>query len=52
VKLKILLLAIIIVFGAVVSAVFTADYYTSRPSFCGSCHMMKKYYDSWASGTQ
>jgi len=51
VKLTILLLTIIIVFAVVVVAVFTADYYASRPSFCGSCHMMKRYYNSWATGT-
>jgi nitrate/TMAO reductase-like tetraheme cytochrome c subunit len=49
-KLKILL-TIIIVFAVVTAALFTTDYYTSRPSFCGSCHMMKRYYNSWASGT-
>ncbi len=47
-KLKILLLVIIIIIGAVV---FTTNHYTSQPSFCGSCHMMKRYYNSWASGT-
>jgi nitrate/TMAO reductase-like tetraheme cytochrome c subunit len=50
VKLKILL-ATLIVFAVVVAALFTADFHTSRPSFCGSCHMMKRYYNSWASGT-
>ena len=50
-KLKILLTTIISVFAVVIAAVFTTDYYTSRPSFCGSCHMMKRYYNSWASGT-
>jgi|GEM_PF-5363019 nitrate/TMAO reductase-like tetraheme cytochrome c subunit len=23
------------------------EYATSRPSFCGSCHVMESYYDSW-----
>ena len=40
-----------IVFAAVIAAVFTTDYYTSQPSFCGACHMMKKYYNAWSSGT-
>ena len=25
----------------------TAAWYTSRPSFCRSCHIMEPYYDSW-----
>jgi len=24
-----------------------AEYYTARPVFCGSCHIMDPYYDSW-----
>lgn len=30
-----------------VSGILTAEYYTSRPSFCGSCHIMHKPYNSW-----
>lgn len=26
----------------------SAEYYTSRPVFCGSCHVMDPYYDSWS----
>ena len=29
------------------TGLLTAEYYTSRPSFCGSCHIMKSYYKSW-----
>jgi nitrate/TMAO reductase-like tetraheme cytochrome c subunit len=25
-----------------------AEYYTSRPTFCGSCHIMDPYYESWS----
>src|SRR3989304_3891131 len=25
--------------------------YTSKPSFCGSCHIMRPYVDSWATST-
>lgn len=25
-----------------------AEYYTSRPTFCGSCHVMDPYYTSWS----
>lgn len=24
-----------------------AEYYTSRPAFCGSCHIMDPYYEGW-----
>ena len=26
----------------------SAEYYTSRPNFCGTCHIMDPYYESWA----
>jgi nitrate/TMAO reductase-like tetraheme cytochrome c subunit len=26
----------------------SAEYYTSRPDFCGTCHIMDPYYESWA----
>jgi nitrate/TMAO reductase-like tetraheme cytochrome c subunit len=43
------LLLIILAAGVilVISALFAAEHYTSRPAFCGSCHIMKKYYNSW-----
>lgn len=25
-----------------------AEYYTSQPQFCGSCHIMDPYYESWS----
>lgn len=25
-----------------------AEYYTGRPQFCGSCHVMDPYYESWS----
>lgn len=31
----------------VVVALVTAEYYTARPDFCGSCHIMEPYYQSW-----
>lgn len=40
-----IILALVIV---VVAGVFTAEHYTAQPSFCGSCHIMKPFYDSWA----
>lgn len=30
-------------------AINGSEYYVSQPEFCGSCHMMKSYYDSWKS---
>ncbi|VAX23347.1 hypothetical protein MNBD_NITROSPINAE02-1002 [hydrothermal vent metagenome] len=31
----------------IVTIPFGLEYYTSQPSFCGSCHIMKKYYATW-----
>ena len=28
-----------------------AGWYTSRPQFCRSCHIMEPYYDSWAASS-
>jgi nitrate/TMAO reductase-like tetraheme cytochrome c subunit len=28
-----------------------AEYYTSRPDFCGTCHVMGPYYQSWSRDT-
>lgn len=30
------------------AALVGAEYYTSRPSFCGTCHIMDPYYESWS----
>ncbi len=35
-----------LVMGAV--TIGSAEYYTSRPSFCGTCHIMDPYYQSWS----
>ncbi len=40
-------LIIIIIAAISFLAVLGAEKYTSRPSFCGSCHIMKKSYNSW-----
>lgn len=34
------------VFAAICAG--AAEYYTARPAFCGSCHIMDPYYRSWA----
>ena len=31
----------------VISGIIGAEHYTAQPEFCGSCHMMKSYYNSW-----
>ena len=41
-----LLLAALLVL--MVFAVGAAGWYTSRPQFCNSCHIMEPYYESWA----
>lgn len=28
-----------------------AEYYTSQPNFCGTCHVMDPYYESWSHDT-
>lgn len=44
-KTVLIILAVIVVIA--VSGIIGAEYYTSRPAFCGSCHIMKNYYESW-----
>lgn len=39
--------AVLAIFFAVMAA--GTLYYTSRPDFCGSCHIMDPYYESWKS---
>lgn len=39
------LLVLVVVAGAGLGG---AEYYTSRPSFCGTCHVMDPYYESWS----
>lgn len=43
---KILISTTIIIFLAI-STILASEYYTTRPSFCSSCHIMKKSYNSW-----
>jgi nitrate/TMAO reductase-like tetraheme cytochrome c subunit len=40
-------LIVIIIAVIFLIALFSAEQYTSQPSFCGSCHIMKKSYNSW-----
>jgi nitrate/TMAO reductase-like tetraheme cytochrome c subunit len=44
---KVVLIILAAIAGIAVLGVIGAEYYTSQPSFCGSCHIMTTYYDSW-----
>jgi nitrate/TMAO reductase-like tetraheme cytochrome c subunit len=46
-KKKTFLIILVIIIVLAVTGIFTAEHYTSQPEFCGSCHIMKKYYNSW-----
>jgi nitrate/TMAO reductase-like tetraheme cytochrome c subunit len=39
-------LGVCLILGAI--GLGSAEYYTSRPDFCGSCHVMDPYYLSWS----
>ncbi|MCB9858027.1 MAG: NapC/NirT family cytochrome c [Phycisphaerales bacterium] len=41
-----LFLLVFVVMGAV--GVGGAEYYTGTPNFCGTCHVMDPYYESWS----
>ncbi|TWT39993.1 Cytochrome c-type protein NrfH [Phycisphaerae bacterium RAS1] len=36
----------LVIFGA--AGLAGSEYYTSRPNFCGTCHIMGPYYESWS----
>jgi nitrate/TMAO reductase-like tetraheme cytochrome c subunit len=44
---KILLIALAVIGIVIVLSIFGAEYYTSQPEFCGACHIMERYYNSW-----
>jgi nitrate/TMAO reductase-like tetraheme cytochrome c subunit len=44
-RLAVALLAALFVAGGAMAGM---EYYTSRPKFCGSCHIMQPYYESWS----
>lgn len=50
VGLRVLAALGVLVFLLLLSA-GTAGWYTSRPEFCNSCHIMKPYYKSWQEST-
>jgi hypothetical protein len=45
---KIILIILGFVFILVVVGLVGSEWYTSQPDFCGSCHIMKRYYNQWA----
>ena len=42
-----LIIVLIIVVAIILAGLISADYYTAKSDFCGSCHVMKNYYSSW-----
>ena len=46
-KLAILILGLISVTGALVTAFYTYDYTENNPKFCVSCHLMKEAFQKW-----
>lgn len=44
---KVILIILGLIFIIVVAGIIGAEYYTSRPQFCGSCHIMKKHYNQY-----
>jgi nitrate/TMAO reductase-like tetraheme cytochrome c subunit len=46
---KIILINLAVIMLLVFAGILASDNYTSQPEFCGSCHIMKTYYDSWKS---
>ncbi len=40
-------LILILLVAGIIAVIMGSEYYTTRPEFYGSCHMMKRYYDSW-----
>ncbi len=48
-KKKIFLIILALIGVLAVLSIMGSNYYASQPEFCGSCHMMKNYYDSWKS---
>lgn len=50
-KTKIILIVVPLVLVVLGSATLAGlEVYTSQSSFCGSCHIMKPYYESWKAG--
>jgi len=49
---KNIILTVLTIFIVIAAAgLLTAEYYTSRPSACGTCHIMRPYFNSWEKST-
>jgi len=46
-RLKRLGLASVIMVVTLAAGAVTSEHYTSQPQFCGSCHIMEPYYETW-----
>ena len=46
-KKRVLLIILAVIAVITISTIVATDFYTSKSSFCGSCHVMKSYYNSW-----
>lgn len=45
---RVILLFLGVIFIIVIAAIISSEWYTGQPEFCGSCHIMKRYYTQWA----
>lgn len=45
---KVILIILALIFILVIAGLVGSEWYTGQPEFCGSCHIMKRYYNSWA----
>jgi nitrate/TMAO reductase-like tetraheme cytochrome c subunit len=44
---KTILTVLVLIIFMVAAGLLTADHYTSKASVCGSCHIMRPYFNSW-----
>ncbi len=44
---KVILIILGLIFILVIAGIVGLEWYTGQPEFCGSCHIMKRYYASW-----
>jgi len=43
------ILIILLIFVSItIAGIIGSEWYTGQPEFCGSCHIMKKYYKQWS----
>ena len=45
---KVILIILVLIFIVVIVTIVASEWYTGQPEFCGSCHIMKKYYKQWS----